>query len=212
VILIEEYASRAVRDGGLAEVALGIMADATAPELARLGAMSVLKAQRHPPSRLLKAALLNPVGCIAEADWRAYANRRDVAPLASDLWSRVLEHAIFITRAPTAAVSPRLRETARCLVSTALLAGGRVPVDPQRLRLTYLCGNRFRVRNTNPQGATVTIDVYGSNERKVIPVVGAFVDPFADTEVVTIERGTVRMFFDGRQIDVKANGNRQCSN
>lgn len=212
VIFIEEYASRAVRDGGLADVALGLMADAAAPELARLGAMSILKAQRYPPSRLLKAALLDPAGCIAEADWRAYANRRDVAPLATDLWSRVLQQALAITRAPTGAVSPRLRETARCLMSTALLAGGRVPVDPQRVQLTYLCGNRFRIRNSNPHRVSVVVDVDGTTERDVLPVPGAFADPFLDVEFLTIERGTVRMFLDGRQIDVKANGNRPCTN
>jgi hypothetical protein len=59
----------------------------------------------------------------------------------------------------------------------------------------------------------VTYDVYGTTERGRQLAVGGGGSPYTDMEIQTVNRGTVRLFLDGKQIDVKANGGKPpCKN
>ena len=212
-IVREEQGVRGVRDGELAEVALALMADESAPELARIAAMSVVSAQILPVTSLLIAALGNPSGCIVFMDYLHYNGAIAVSPNRPDLLNRVLTAGLRIIRAPAGVGSPRLRSAAGCLIETVLGKGATEPIDPRRIRLTYLCGNRFRIRSSNAMSTTVTYDVYGTTERGWQTAVGAGGSPYTDMEIETVNRGTVRLFLDGKQIDVKANGSKPpCKN
>lgn len=80
---------------------------------------------------------------------------------------------------------------------------------PKSITLTYICGNSFRVRNTNPNEVTVTWDVYqqGETGTLVLPAKPASA-PYSETYFTTVKKGTVRLFLDGTLIQTKANGNK----
>ena len=80
---------------------------------------------------------------------------------------------------------------------------------PNSITLTYICGNSFRVRNTNGAAVTVTWDVYqkGETGTLVLPPKPASA-PYSETYFTTVNKGTVRLFLDGALIQTKANGNK----
>jgi len=80
---------------------------------------------------------------------------------------------------------------------------------PNSITLTYICGNSFRVRNTNPTVMTVTWDVYqkGETGTLTLPAKPAAA-PYSETFFTTVNKGTVRLFLDGVLIQTKANGNK----
>lgn len=78
--------------------------------------------------------------------------------------------------------------------------------------LTYICANRFRVRNPNDAVVTVTWDVFGTSETGTLtmparPLGSGFGESFFET----VATGTVRLFYNGSQIQVKANGGAVCT-
>ena len=87
-----------------------------------------------------------------------------------------------------------------------------ITVAPGTLRLTYICGRTFRVRNTNDATLAVNWDVAGTADAGVLslparPLTGAFSETFFETT----EPGTTRLFYQGNQADVKANGGFVCT-
>ena len=79
------------------------------------------------------------------------------------------------------------------------------------IRLTYICGNRFRVRNPNDTEVTVIWDVYEKSEKGtlVLPPRLEGVE-YSETLFETQNKGTVRLFLDGKVIETKANGGTVC--
>jgi hypothetical protein len=82
----------------------------------------------------------------------------------------------------------------------------------QRLRLTYMCANRYRVRNYNPEPFAPSFDVYNTPDRgwAYVPARPTGAD-YAEAFFVTERRGTVRLFVDGVLQDTKANGGTNCT-
>jgi hypothetical protein len=80
---------------------------------------------------------------------------------------------------------------------------------PNSITLTYICGNAFRVRNTNPTVMTVTWDVYKTTEKGTLTLPAKpGTGPYSETYFTTVNKGTVRLFLDGVLIQTKANGNK----
>jgi hypothetical protein len=80
---------------------------------------------------------------------------------------------------------------------------------PNSITLTYICGNAFRVRNTNPSVMTVTWDVYKTTEKGTLTLPAKpGTGPYSETYFTTVNKGTVRLFLDGVLIQTKANGNK----
>jgi hypothetical protein len=80
---------------------------------------------------------------------------------------------------------------------------------PNSITLTYICGNSFRVRNTNPTVMTVTWDVYQKGETGSLTLPAKpSTGPYSETYFTTVNKGTVRLFLDGVLIQTKANGNK----
>ena len=84
-------------------------------------------------------------------------------------------------------------------------------ITPSTIRLTYICGTRFRVRNPNDAVITVTWDVAGTTESGTLQLPARPLNAsFSETFVTTVAVGTVRLFYHGAQVDVKANGGFTC--
>jgi hypothetical protein len=98
--------------------------------------------------------------------------------------------------------SMAVRGNAHCWRLTAEFA---VPPVASKLFLTYMCGNRFRYRNTNTAPAVISTDVYGTSEHYSFTV-----QPAEDYFFELQHRGTVRLFFNGSLIQTKANGGTTC--
>lgn len=84
--------------------------------------------------------------------------------------------------------------------------------DTLRLTLTYMCGNRWQLRNPHEQALDVTWDVFRTTARGALtlparPEGSAFSETFFETPVA----GTTRVFYQGRLVQTKAHGNRACA-
>jgi Subtilase family len=78
------------------------------------------------------------------------------------------------------------------------------------VRLTYICGNMFRVRNSSFEPRQVRWDIYN-----VAGDTGSFVSRGRDIGAASVDfyvtsrtKGTMRLFVGGRLADTKANGNK----
>jgi hypothetical protein len=124
-------------------------------------------------------------------------------------------HAAVVTTAPPGCTTPT-STTATILAGATATADIAVACTPptielSKLRLTYICGQRFRVRNSNDAVVPVTWDVAGTTETGSLLLPGRPVDAnFSETFFVTANVGTVRLFYNGAQADVKANGGFPC--
>jgi hypothetical protein len=96
-----------------------------------------------------------------------------------------------------------IRGAARCW---RLLLERDVPPVGSKLLLTYMCNNRFRVRNSNTASAAVSADVYGTTE-----ILRFTVQPREDFFIEMAHKGTVRLFFRGGLVQTKANGGKACT-
>lgn len=73
--------------------------------------------------------------------------------------------------------------------------------------LTYICGNRFRVRNPNPYVVPMRYDVYGTSEASSIELPPRQPGTsFSETFFSTTHQGTVRLYFGEILVQTKANG------
>lgn len=86
---------------------------------------------------------------------------------------------------------------------------------PRAFQLTALCGTRFRVRNRMDRSTSANWDVYGTSETGTLilpPRPSGTVTAREYSEMVfeTVHRGTVRLFVNGKQVDVKAPNPSTC--
>ncbi len=87
------------------------------------------------------------------------------------------------------------------------------PADGALLLLTYICDNVFRVRNPNYVATPVTWDVAGSGDHGSLVLPARLVGQgYSETYFGTSATGTVRLYYDGAQVQVKANGGFACNN
>ena len=88
-------------------------------------------------------------------------------------------------------------------------------MDPDAITLTAICTDtqdnlaRFRIRNENAQSVTVQYDVYRTDENGTVTV-DANSETFVVVNTSESNEATVRLFYGGEQIDVKANNPEFC--
>jgi N-acetylneuraminic acid mutarotase len=83
--------------------------------------------------------------------------------------------------------------------------------EAKQLRLTYMCGNRFRVRNPFLSTEPVTWDVYNTTDTATISLPGRHPNAqYSETFFTTTITGTVRLKYNGIVVQTKANGNFAC--
>jgi hypothetical protein len=125
------------------------------------------------------------------------------AALPSDYLARfgtALEAAYRSATAPAV-----VRDVARC-VRELIADSLPIRVADSALNLTYICGNRFRVRNSGLEAASVRYDVYQTPDSGAL-----FVNAGQDVFFTTESSGTTRLFYFDRLIRTKANGNTVCA-
>lgn len=85
------------------------------------------------------------------------------------------------------------------------------PLDIAGIRLTYICGNKFRVRNPNAADVPVNWDVYKKSETGTLTLPPKAADqPYSQTFFTPVNTGTVRLFHSGQLIQTKANCGAVC--
>lgn len=109
-----------------------------------------------------------------------------------------------------------VRTAAHCVMNAWRSAVGlpiqmRMPNPRPALSVDYVCGNRFRVKNTLPHTVTVQYEATGSTSRSKLYVppkpVGA---SHGDVVIKAPSAGQFRVVFDGDVILTKANGGTTC--
>lgn len=85
-------------------------------------------------------------------------------------------------------------------------------VDVAAIRLTYVCGNTFRIRNSNYVPVTVRYAVAGTSEGASLELPGRSSDdgPIPETSLTTTATGTVRLLHDGSAIQTAGNAGTVC--
>jgi hypothetical protein len=127
------------------------------------------------------------------------ASSADVARLMSDLASQVSDLALQeIGIAGLQVVSAR--------------APDAVTLPTTAVTLTYICGNKFRLRNKAFLNLTLRYDVYGTPESETLPIeMPESGSTQRDIFFTTRVKGTVRVFYRAKLLQTKANGNTPCS-
>lgn len=199
-------------DDGLANAALDIANDGTATEASRAFALFTVGTQVDPSARLpepeasvLASEVAQP--CLMDA-W-VHAGGPADAPITAATYARV--HSTTLTLFRNASLPPRVRRMAQC-AHIALRGFYLPPVLASDIQLTYLCGNRFRLRNRGFREVDVVWEVYNTTDRGEESIGAA--TPFLlnfDQPFTTELRGTVRLFYNGALIQTKANGGTTCT-
>lgn len=97
------------------------------------------------------------------------------------------------------------------IVNADYLQSLNPPLDIAGIRLTYICGNKFRVRNPNGTAVPVSWDVYNKNEAGTLTLPPKVTgQPYSESFFTTVNKGTVRLFHTGQLIQTKANGGAVC--
>jgi galactose oxidase len=112
------------------------------------------------------------------------------------------------------------RSARRYLWLAACCLGGSLPVQQASgqsvntsvIKLSYRCGNWFRIRSANATDVTLQYAVYRTSET------GTFVAPstptgatYSETWIQTQHRGAVLITYNGARVAEKANGNAPCA-
>lgn len=120
------------------------------------------------------------------------------APLPPDY--RQQAHRVAKAVEQDASAPAQVRGAARCLRQHLLVR----EVDPQKIRLTYVCGRKFQIRNDNPDGAWLNYEVEHSSEEGELEVPSGALDFVAD------EPGTLRLFYEGQLVATEPNRGSTC--
>lgn len=204
-------------DQAVFTAALAIVADAAASTPARLGGILALAGHLDPGSHPGSIARMGAVAPDGETPLCAYP-----ATSHTSFWTGAQLQANYRATAVAAlralATSPsaplQLRAAARCAAPSGD-PGPSISIptaSPSQIRLTYICGNSWRVRNSDLAGYLLTFDVYNQGESGSVDVLAR--DPSMgsyDVYFGTVKKGTVRLFHNGVLIQTKANGNKVCS-
>jgi hypothetical protein len=123
---------------------------------------------------------------------------------------------VRLTTAPTGCTLPTPVSVtiAGATTSTAdiAVACSTIMIKPNVLLLTYLCGRTFQVRNSNEAVVEVTWDVFETTDAGTLTLPARPLSAsFSETVFETTATGTVRLFYQGTQVGVKANGGAVCA-
>jgi hypothetical protein len=195
-----------IKDPAILAAAGTVVSDPGATQAARVTAILLLVAQFD---NAIMARFSVPWGALLTGSYadcpfavatRYYAGRRQLQADSSQRVASALDQARNDGSAPGA-----VRALAQC-ARTVLRGAIPITVSSALIRLTYVCGNRFRVRNSSGEWITVAFDVYQTTDKGELTI-----GPGADLLFTTREKGTVRLFYGGALVQTKENGASVCS-
>lgn len=197
-----------VRDPQVLDAALALAGDRTASDRARVTAILVLLGQRgsgltvgDTPLPALFTEKLPATGtCGFNVATGGFAIEN---PLPDDhvrRIARVLDGIRYQN-----GESALLRNLARC-ARTGTLSEVPPQVDVSRIRLAYVCENRFRIQNHTPEFLVLSYTVAGTGESWDVTARsgGGWTDFTADSA------GTVQLTYDGQVVATAANTSKSC--
>jgi len=104
---------------------------------------------------------------------------------------------------------------ALALGATAAVAGATRPAaatpDLSEIKLSYTCGNYFRIRNTNTSEVDLSYTVYRTGEHGTVSLPAKpSAYPYSETYLHTNTRGALQLSYSGGRVAVKQNGGLAC--
>ncbi len=96
--------------------------------------------------------------------------------------------------------------------SLAASNGSRPPaLDLSDIKLSYACGNYFRVRNESSSEVDLTFNVHRTGEHGTLSLPGkASKYPYSEVYVLTRTKGSLQLYYNGSRVAVKSNGGLSC--
>ena len=89
---------------------------------------------------------------------------------------------------------------------------GAQTINTSLIKLTYRCGNWFRVRNLNAVDVPVQYAVYRTSETGTLTLPAAPTSlGYGDTWIQTQNRGAVLLTYNGTRVAEKPNANAACA-
>lgn len=193
-----------VRSPDLYNAYIAVAQSATASPQVRVDAIEALGNQSRPLLGFMADDYLNPSLTICRATYPATDSSSTGAPMPAGFQSSIYSTMKAIEA--TAGAPTVVRGAAHCWrVSLAKYE----PLDTTTITLTYVCQNLFRIMNPNINSYTFTYQSVGANvlmsEKGSITALG-----FGVTPLSMLYPSTVRLFYNGTQIQSKPNGHTAC--
>lgn len=200
-------ASRILRDGRVLSAVAAVASSSSAPRDMRLRALEVLAtyADATAAPTFTDAVIAETASLPGDPTPR---HEPSTQPFNGQSTTTIATALLAASADGDPAVRAAARRVRQHLAFAAPLAA---PPQAGSLTLTYICGNRFRMRNSGDIGIRYRYDVYGTAEAKQLwvdhPAAG---EPYVETFFTTTRRGTVRVFVGSRLVQTKANGGSAC--
>jgi hypothetical protein len=198
-----ELALGDIRDAAIFQSAKALSTNASATSAARIMALRVLLAQLSGGFHLPTPVSMTPEG-------RRCAPRhllaRDASYRGASLPPDFAQQAFMAAKqVATSNASTEVRLVAQCVQE---IYSAFVPpdVDPSLLRLTYLCGNKFRVRNANPDWADVRYEVANTDDDGEYEV-----PPDGEITIETGSTGLTLLYYDDKVVQKARNRRVACT-
>jgi hypothetical protein len=150
--------------------------------------------------------------CIDGGAFEGRTYRRSNLP--SDSLDRIQQRAAPLERDP--AQPAHVRSAAHCVMNEWRVAKGLptqllLPNPQSALTLEYVCGRRFKIKNTLPYTVDVQYEEEGNPGRKRITLAQkAAEQAYGETDIDARTTRTLRVLLDGDVILTKANGGTTC--
>lgn len=197
-----ELALGNIRDAAIFQNAKLLTTSTSATNAARIMALRVLLAQHSGGLYLPRPIRLTTDGRRCQSG----VLPRDAVYAGASLPADYAQQAFVAAKqvaGSTAASDVRL--VARC-VQELFAAVVPADVNASLLRLTYVCGNKFRIQNPNPSWADVRYDVANTDDSGEYEM-----PPSGDIVIETVARGTTRLWFGGQLVQSVANTATTCA-
>jgi hypothetical protein len=96
--------------------------------------------------------------------------------------------------------------------SLAASNGNRPPtLAVSDIRLSYTCGNYFRIQNANSSEVDLTFKVHRTGEHGTVSLPGKPSEyPYSEIYVLTRTKGSLQIYYNGSRVAVKPNGGLTC--
>lgn len=192
-----------IKDGAVFAALLLLAKNTAAQPAARMTAFQGLLAEFDPSLQLTSSIGVSPEssgGCrpVSVANGAQATGN----PMPSDFVTQLGTAAASV--AATSSAPTTVKNAARCVLRLIRPTSGPA-IDPAKLSLTYVCGRRFKIQNTNPDGVTLQFTVNDTLQQGDLGVPGA-----KTVTLVTAVVGTVRLYLAGQLIQTRANGGTTC--
>jgi hypothetical protein len=203
-------AMAALRDPHVFASALEVMQDPGASSAARATAILVAVAQHHRGWGLpLQVSFADAVTASPGESCRIVAvagdpEYRSATSLPADYvqqLGKALDRVVADASTP-----PLVRSFAGC-GRRAIVGALAASVPTSAIRLSYVCGNRFRATNRSSEPINVSYEVSGTKDRRDFTIA-----PQGETTFTTERRGLTRLFYQGKVVQTISNaGKPRCS-